>query len=345
MKKLFFVVIPILLLTLTNVQASSLTQNLIGYWKFDGNGLDSSGEGRDLDLYGGVGFDTGLFGSALDLNGNANQYARRPTDDNIYDFESGDFTLQVWVNLNSISSEQILIEKLYGPDGPGWSLTYYARSSKWHFFAFPFAKIYTVDQAIALGVWHQIILRRSGTDIDLFYDNNTPDWWEQHSVVNPQQPIRDTFYPLLAGKRNELDGHKFALDGKLDEIAIWNRALSDDEIDLLWNGGSGTEIVPSVPEPPVCSSSVNSISELKMEVENLDTSPQTITALSKILDNAQKELDKDKNKKARNQMKNFIGKVVSKSNLKETSSHKIGAEEANNLICAAANVLIGIPLE
>ena len=82
----------------------------------------------------------------------------------------------------------------------------------------------------------------------------------------------------------------------------------------------------------------------KTEVENLETSARTIKVLINRLDKAQRALERGKNKTARNKMENFIGKVVSKSNLKETKADKIGAYEANSLICGAANVLIGIPI-
>jgi hypothetical protein len=230
-----------------SMQPPPLTQNLIGYWKFDGNGLDSSGNGRDLDLFGGVGFATGLFGQALDLHGDTNQYAQRPADEAIYDFGSGDFTIQVWVKLNRIDVEQILIEKLTGASGPGWSLTWYDRHDQydinWHFYALPALRIYTVEEELDLEKYHHIIVRKSGMDIDLFCDNIIQPWDLTFSYVNDPE-IPDTINPLLVGKRNAADSRGFPLDGKIDEIAIWNRTLTNDEIDSLWNGGSGTEIPP-----------------------------------------------------------------------------------------------------
>jgi hypothetical protein len=228
-------------------EPSPLAQNLIGYWKFDGNGADSSGKGRDLDLYGGVGFATGLFGQALDLpDWDSDHYAQRYTDDNSYDFGTGDFTIQVWVNFYNLNWEQVLIEKLKGPSGPGWSLT--SGGGTWHFYSGepsnPAAVIFSPIQTVPLGEWHQIVLRRNSSEFELFYNGASI------ASLTSAMPIPDTFYPLLVGKRNELDDRGFALNGKLDEIAIWNRALSNDEIELLWNGGSGTEIPPA-PTPDV----------------------------------------------------------------------------------------------
>ena len=38
------------------------------------------------------------------------------------------------------------------------------------------------------------------------------------------------------------------MNGRLDEVAIWNRALLDSEIAHLYNGGLGNPVFP-VPEP------------------------------------------------------------------------------------------------
>jgi hypothetical protein len=36
-----------------------------------------------------------------------------------------------------------------------------------------------------------------------------------------------------------------SLDGRLDEVAIWNRALSNDEIAYLYNAGLGNPVMQS----------------------------------------------------------------------------------------------------
>jgi len=99
-----------------------------------------------------------------------------------------------------------------------------------------------------------------------------------------------------------------------------------------------------VSEAPVCSSTVTTIPDLMTEVETLETSSQTISVLNNTLDNVQEALGKGKNRTARNRMKNFIDKVVNRSNLKESNHHGIGLDQANSLLCGAANVLIGIEL-
>ena len=229
------VMVALLVFASGQTYGESLSDNLIGYWQFDGSGQDASGGGRDLDLVGGVGFADGLFGEALDLHGNANQYAQRPVDDAIYDFGPSDFTIQAWVNFNNISGEQALVDKHVEWGGSGWIVTKHGVSD-WHFFAKPSVILTSSDQTIQTGRWHHVLVRGDGSDFDLFYNGTVVT-----SGSDPD-PIADTDRSLIVGMQ---PGRGFPLDGRLDEIAIWNRALTDSEIATLYNGGNGTPI----PEP------------------------------------------------------------------------------------------------
>ena len=93
------------------------------------------------------------------------------------------------------------------------------------------------------------------------------------------------------------------------------------------------------PAMPVCSSIVTTIDGLKAKVNALDTNARIISTLNATLDNVQAALDTGNNKTARSHIKDFIDKLVRKSN-----KNRIVLDDANNLICDAANVLLGIPL-
>jgi hypothetical protein len=101
---------------------ADVTDGLLGYWPFDGHGGDQSGAGRHLDVYGAAPYSDGLFGQALDLQNNPNQYAQRPVNDAAFNFGAADFTVQAWVNYYRTFAipEQTLVEKF---DGAGWTLT------------------------------------------------------------------------------------------------------------------------------------------------------------------------------------------------------------------------------
>jgi hypothetical protein len=197
--------------------------DLIGYWAFDGNGLDQSGYGRHLVLGGGVGFASGLFGQALDLHNNGSQFAVRPIDDPSYDLGSANFTIQIWVNFNNTNREQTMLEKFSGSGGPGWTLTKLA-GNQLHFYASPTVVLTSAALSISNGDWHQIVVRRIGTRFDLMFDAVTV------ATGFSGGPVPDTGMPLLIGKRNDNDGRNFAVDGRIDAVAIWKIGLCDQAV-------------------------------------------------------------------------------------------------------------------
>ncbi len=233
---IFLFVLPVMATPLSD----GLATNLIGYWQFNGTGADSSTLGNDLVVYGGAGYADGLFGQALDLQGDPSQYAARPIDDHIYDFGSSDFTVQAWVNYNSLAGEQTLVEKFLGPAGTGWTLTKLP-GNQGHFWSQTSGVLWSSPMDLGTDEWHQIVIRQTDGQFEILLDT------EITTVGITSSPIPDTSAPLRIGKR---DGwQRFPTDGRIDEVAIWNRALTDAEISYLWNGGMGNQVTAPVPEP------------------------------------------------------------------------------------------------
>ena len=239
-------VLPLTASATTNAQ--SVTGGLIGYWPFNGNGSDLSGGARSLTIYGNAGFAGGLFGQALDLHANQSQYAGRPVDDSVFDFGLSNFTVQIWVNYNTVQREQNLFEKFEGGGGPGWTLTSLLEGAG---STFGQAHFWAIEGQLALysqaplnfktGVWRHFVARRTGTSFELFNNGVVVD-----SKTNAL-PVTNTAFPLIVGRRNAADGRDFSADGRLDEAAIWNRTLTNSEIAFLYNGGAGNPVI--VPEP------------------------------------------------------------------------------------------------
>jgi autotransporter-associated beta strand protein len=220
--------------------AGGIAAGLSGYWPLDGNGNDLSGSGNNFTLAGAPGFGPGKFGQALSLHDNGAQFATRPGDDAAYDFGAADFTLQVWVNFNTTGREQTLLEKFQGATGPGWTLTTASGGTDWQFYAGPAGIADSGPMTISPGVWYDVVARRNGGLFDMFVN-------DQLVATTPATgAIPATTMPLLLGRRNALDGRDFAVDGRLDDVAIWNRALTDAEIAKLFGGAQGTTPVAVV---------------------------------------------------------------------------------------------------
>jgi WD40 repeat protein len=272
------------------VPAEAIRNGLIGYWPFDGTGNDLSGGDRHVTLHGGAGYDAGLLGQALSLSGKEGQCAARPTDDPIYDFGPRDFTVQVWVHLNRFREPggEVFVEKFSAKAGPGWTLgspAFVPRSC--HFYGRPSAMLTSPGKTLRSGVWHHVVIRRQARDFCLFSDGKIV------ARDSDRHPLNDTSLPLLMGRRNDGDSRGSPLDGRIDEVAIWARALGDDEIAYLFNGGRGRPVLarskasglPPAPEPrpgPASSDTRQLTEEIDAGVSD-DPDDQHVVALQKRL--------------------------------------------------------------
>lgn len=212
-------------------------RDLLGYWPFDGDGADRSGGARSLTLVGAPTFATGVFGSGLALVGNGNQYATRSVSDSAFDLNASDFTISVWVRFNSAAPEQALVEKFDGQMGPGFSLVKLGTGEA-HFWSRPSAVVTSDPLALAALVWHHFLVRRAGSAFAVFVDGASVATGASAVAVSA------TSMPLLVGRRNVNDGRVMAVDGTLDDLALWSRALDDAEVRGLWASGSGRAVVP-----------------------------------------------------------------------------------------------------
>ena len=233
------IVLAALLLTSASSLQAGLELNLQAHYTFDDqDGRDYSGNSLELDLVGGISFEPGLIGYALAPNGDNSKYATRPGNDASLNFGPGDFTIQAWVNFNSLTGEQVLLEKFSGNSGPGWTLVKLA-SNKLVFSTDIGGVPLVVSevQEIPLDTWHQVVIRKTTGLYELFLNNAVI------ASINAAASSSTTV-PLLIGRRNEVDGRDFSLEGSIDEIMIWSRSLNGQELATLYNGGEGQTIPP-----------------------------------------------------------------------------------------------------
>jgi len=215
---------------------AGLSDRLQGYWKFDGNGNDSSGYGRDLSVFG-ASYGSGIIGQALVMTGSGTTYAQRPVSDGLFDFSSGVFTIQAWVNYHALPAvPQVLLEKFSRQTGPGWTLNR-LEDNRYQFY-WNSNSLETPVQSIATDMWYQVVVVHSASSLEIYLDGS--------SIASKSQVAQSASdNPLLVGRRSAEDpSGPFNVNGSLDEVAIWNRALTSQEISALWNDGRGASAVP-----------------------------------------------------------------------------------------------------
>jgi Concanavalin A-like lectin/glucanases superfamily len=211
------------------VAPSTLGSGLVAHWDFDeGSGSilnDQSGNRRQGTISGGTWTQDGRFGGALHL-----QRGDNITVENFPD-ATPNWTLSAWIRLNEedrgISEAAVMSAEIWTQGG--WELHTYDISPgpTWHFayWTGPNGEDYARFDCACLtnGVWTHVTAVFDANAGRLFLYND--------AVLRRTMPVPPSPKPgsptLFFGKWTG-PGRPFA--GSLDDIAVYNRALSDVEV-------------------------------------------------------------------------------------------------------------------
>jgi hypothetical protein len=202
---------------------------LVALWSGDGAANDSVG-GNHGALHGGVSFASGKVGQAFNFNG-IDSYVNVPSSPAIK--MTGPFTIVAWINYlrtsgvgnNAVSVVTKGIDAATTMDwglgiSPGQKLRPYAQiGADWIYF--------DCDTILNTGVWYHVAMVYNGTNIQ-GYVNGTLDGSKTVSGV-----LQATDYPLRIGTYASVLAPGF-FPGEIDELAIYNRALSASEIQTIY---------------------------------------------------------------------------------------------------------------
>jgi parallel beta-helix repeat protein len=215
--------------------ADSVSADLIGHWRFDeGSGTvayDSSGNGHDGTIYGSPSWVPGVVGSALEFDG---------TDDYVGTGESllnnmSEFTLACWVSAGNPRSSRIgligqndLIEMGFmGGNAEMWTDRTSTTTTQWNF------EDYT---------WHHITVSGDVTNTKVYLDG------ELAVTGRGSANYGTSRFPVnIGGGVWDASGNWFL--GQIDDVRIYNHALSEIEILTAMKGAGGAWSYALGPEP------------------------------------------------------------------------------------------------
>jgi len=224
--------------------------NCIGHWKMnddaanktvvDSSGNDNDGESQqNTDILHTDGKITG----ALTFNGSSDFIS---IADNTFNSLSVG-TLAFWIYTDALG-----IQTIFTASNLAFANTYmffYIDGGGKVYFAVLVGgtyKVYqkTVDPAISAETWHFVVLVQDGSAIKLYVDNVLKAT-EDGGITNT---VPGAFFDDLTGtisnfigKFDRSTGPAYYWDGVMDCGAIFDKALSEEEVAFLWNEGNGTE--------------------------------------------------------------------------------------------------------
>ena len=211
------------------------TNGLVGYWPFNGNANDESGNGNNGTVNGAT--------LTTDRLGNA---------DSAYSFDGLDDFISILNNTLCNAVNEVTISTFV--DVSNWTINggYYQASiiqeAGNHYFHLQFGpqnnnqmqvsfqfnnNVYNnFESSLDLNNWHHIAFTHSSIGINRMYiDGNEIQNISTFPYGNSTCPSN-----IYLGKENN-----FYYNGKIDDIGIWNRALTQQEITSVYNSTSTNE--------------------------------------------------------------------------------------------------------
>jgi hypothetical protein len=205
------------------------TNGLVGWWSFNGNANDESGNGNNGTVNGAA-LTTdrnGVANTAYSFDGNSDYIdCGNSSSVNL----NGDLTISAWIYANNFNTDHGIVSKsgLYDfitnspfSQPPLDKLRFEADNAPFLF-----------SNSIQSNQWLHAVAVYSTTLGKSIYLNGT--LFASNTQVGTVTP--NTTYNLYLGAHQPFAVNNWSWDGKLDDIGIWNRALTQQEISNLYNG-------------------------------------------------------------------------------------------------------------
>jgi hypothetical protein len=214
---------------LAQVPSNVPANGLVGYWPFNGNANDESGNGNNGTVGSGITLSTDRFSNANSAyNFTGNGYIQLFQDPII---GNSNFTISVWIKSAEIPVERNAIM--------GWGSTSITNGGVYLFYygngviEFDNTNVGgpSASGSVNDNLWHQIIVVHTSGTIKLFIDGTL------RSSGNLSPNIISSTDAYIGSNSGQ-----YFFNGQLDDIAIYNRSLTEQEITTSYNGCPSNQI-------------------------------------------------------------------------------------------------------
>jgi len=214
----------VLFLVLSVVLATDAANAELAHWKFDGNANDSSGNSNNGTETGSPVYVPGRIGNlALSFDG-IDDYVNCGSS-LAFDVISNAVTISCWIKVDSFDKEwQAIVTK--GENS--WRLSRRAETNSLHFAASGLTPQHWLDGNINVndGQWHHVAGVYDGAKLYLYIDTVMDVSIDAIGTINANNSN------IYIGENEGFPGRCF--NGSIDDVRIYNRALSKEEIIQLY---------------------------------------------------------------------------------------------------------------
>ena len=206
------------------------TNGLVGYWPFNGNANDQSGNGLNGAINGAT--------LTTDRFGNSNSSYEFNGTSNIINFGSSqslinlsNFTYSLWINRSSNCADDAIIISNYGGNWEG-NLLFgkLTGSGNTQIRLHKLNQIIGSETDIVDNQWINLVAVKDLNSIKIYKNGVLIQATDLTNFVS----INNTSFPFVIGGGGWGNSNYFM--GKVDDLGVWNRALSQSEITSMYNG-------------------------------------------------------------------------------------------------------------
>ena len=210
------------------IKPASSASGLVGYWKFDeGSGttaFDSSGNGNIGVLYDSPTWVNGKSGKALSFDG-SDDYVRIERSSSLD--ATSEVTVEAWIcpraYVSGLGDNSHIVSRTNTGGGHVYVLSLYPDSHKASYSVNPFPDQHASNADIQLNVWTHLTMTYDGSYVRLYINGEFDSSYELSGAI-------ETTPNWLAIGCNSYGSTYAHFNGTIDEVRIYNRALSQEEI-------------------------------------------------------------------------------------------------------------------
>ena len=218
--------------SLYDTEKPSLTDGLVAYYPFNGNANDESGNANNGVVNGAT--------STTDRHGIAGKaYSFDGVNDNIdlgdkpaFDFGTSDFTFSLWFQTSGEQINKYIIGKYHGVNPPAYGIGTHGHT-KGYAFLYDGGESVSVEARgstdVDEGNWHHMLV---AFDRDAKMSMYLDGALEVSSDISGEQEAISNAMNLYIGRIQDGAVH---FGGKIDDIRIYNRALTAAEVLKLYD--------------------------------------------------------------------------------------------------------------
>ena len=223
------------------------TDGLVGWWPFNGNANDESGNGRNGQVTDATLTTDRLGNNASAFNFNYVGYSNGSLDDMIYvphdsGLNSSELSVSCWFkplgwSFSGNPGMSVVFNRFENgydnPHGEFWGISFNDEGMLRCSLIAESQQLYSLETTagtLNLGNWYHVVLTYDGSIQKIYLNGILIDQFSSPNLLNTQGASGLSF-----GVSNQANGYWHPFNGDIDDSAVWNRALSDSEVQNLYN--------------------------------------------------------------------------------------------------------------